>query len=314
MKDVRILSDSGYEKSSKIGEVRLTFGSESGPARRGGPDSLPREWDVQGQLLRIEDRARLALDEKAGALLRLQSRLIRQYFRLVHAERTLSNLAQQTRTPGGIGAVRQIELERARLGRDLHTGVGQLLVAIRLQLEVIASQLIDPPWPVEQALKRIATLAGDAEEQVRALSQRLHPPEWQGLPLETAVRQLWENSGVPQRFEAFLRIQPLEREPEQESKVLVYRAVQEALANLRHSHASRVEGVLESQGDDVVLSIRDNGVGFDVARLSNGPVNVASGIGLRSIREQAAALGGKLEIVSSPGDTRLKLAVPFVPA
>jgi len=276
---------------------------------------LPREWDVQGQLLRIEGRASLALDERAGALLRLQSRLIRQYFRLVHAERSLSSLAQQTRTPGGIGAVRQIELERARLGRDLHTGVGQLLVAIRLQLEVIASQLTDPPWPVEQALKRIATLASDAEEQVRALSQRLHPPEWQGLTLEAAVRQLWDNSGVPQRFEAFLRIQPLAREPEQEIKVLVYRALQEALANLaRHSHATRVEGVLESEGDRVVLSIRDNGVGFDVARLSNGPANVASGIGLRSIREQAAALGGKLEIVSSPGDTRLKLAVPFVPA
>jgi two-component system NarL family sensor kinase len=293
----------------------LNLGSKSGSARRGDGDPLPRESDLHGQLLWMDNRACLALGEGALGLLRLQSRFIQHYFRLQRAERNLSSLAQQTRTPGRMGAVRQIELERARLGRDLHTGVGQLLMAIRLQLEVIASQLPGPPWPIQQALNRIATLASDAEEQVRALSQRLHPPEWQGLTLEAAVRQLWDNSGVPQRFEAVLRIQPLAREPEQETKVLVYRAVQEALANLaRHSHASRVEGVLETQGDRVILNIWDNGVGFDVARLLSAPANVASGIGLRSIREQAAALGGRLDIASSPGDTRLKLAVPFVPS
>jgi len=196
----------------------------------------------------------------------------------------------------------------------LHTGVGQLLVAIRLQLEVIATQLPDPPAPVQRALSRIATLANDAGEQVRSLSRRLHPPEWQRLRLEAAVQQLWDNSGIPQRFEASLRIESLPGEPEQEVKVLVYRAVQEALANLaRHSQANRAELVLEARGDRVVLSIQDNGVGFDAAGLLNAPANVAQGIGLRSIREQAASLGGRLEIVSSPGGTRLELSVPFVP-
>jgi two-component system NarL family sensor kinase len=273
---------------------------------------LPIEGDLHGQALWMSSRARMTLGEEAGGLLRVQSRFIQHYFRLQSAERNLSSLTQASGFSAGASAVRQIELERERLGRDLHTGVGQLLVAIRLQLEVIATQLPDAPAGVQHALDRIGTLASDAGEQVRSLSRKLHPPEWQRLSLETAVRQLWESSGVPQRFEASLRIQPLPREPEQEAKVLVYRAVQEALTNLvRHARASRVEMTLESSGDRVVLRIQDNGVGFDVGRLLSAPANVTQGIGLRSIREQASSLGGKLEIGSGAGGTILELSVPF---
>jgi signal transduction histidine kinase len=290
----------------------LILDSVSGSARRGVGFPLPIEGDLHGQALWMSSRARTTLGEEAGGLLRVQSRFIQHYFRLQSAERNLSSLTQASGFSAGASAVRQIELERERLGRDLHTGVGQLLVAIRLQLEVIATQLPDAPAGVQHALDRIGTLASDAGEQVRSLSRKLHPPEWQRLSLETAVRQLWDSSGVPQRFEASLRIQPLPREPEQEAKVLVYRAVQEALTNLvRHARASRVEMTLESSGDRVVLRIQDNGVGFDVGRLLSAPANVTQGIGLRSIREQASSLGGKLEIGSGAGGTILELSVPF---
>ena len=292
----------------------MILGLESGSARRGVDYPLLLKSDLEGQMLWMSSRARVALGEEASGLLRVQTRFVNHFFRLQRAERSLFSLAQETRTPDGITAVRQIELERERLGRDLHTGVGQLLVAIRLQVEVITTHLPDPPVLVQNALGRIVTLALDAGEQVRALSRRLHPPEWQRLTLEAAVRQLWDNSGVPERFAASLRIEALPREPEQEIKVLVYRTAQEALANLaRHARASRVEMALEARSDRVVLTIQDNGVGFDVARFFGAPANVASGIGLRSIREQAAALGGKLEIVSGPGGTRLELGVPLAP-
>lgn len=292
----------------------MIIGSEASSARRGVGYPLLLENDLRNQLLGMGSRARAALGEEAGDLLRLQSRFIGHYFRLQRAERGLSSLTQESKPAGGMGAIRQIELERERLARDLHTGVGQSLVAIRLQLEVVATQLPDPPAPVQHALQRIVALANDAGEQVRALSRQLHPPEWQRLRLEAAVQQLWDNSGIPQNFEASLRIEPLPSEPEHEVKVLVYRAVQEAVANLaRHSQATRVEMVLEARDERVVVSIEDNGVGFDTTRLFNAPASVAQGIGLRSIREQAASLGGRLEIASSPGGTRLELSVPFVP-
>ena len=101
-------------------------------------------------------------------------------------------------------------------------------------------------------------------EQVRGLSLRLHPPEWQRLTIEAAIRQLWELSGIPQRFESSLRIQPLPRQPALESKILAYRAAQEGLSNVaRHARATRVEASLETRGGSLAFTIHDNGAGFD---------------------------------------------------
>ncbi|MCX6632025.1 MAG: sensor histidine kinase [Candidatus Solibacter sp.] len=243
----------------------------------------------------------------------LQSRLTLHFLQLLGFERRLFARAQQRRGRGGRKVVRQIEMERQRLGRELHTGVGQMLAAIRLQLEVIATELPSPPANVAQALRSISTLSADTLEQVRDISRRVHPPEWQRLTLESAIRQLWEISGVPQRFEASFQIDPLPWEPHLEVKILFYRGLQEALSNLvRHSQATRVLVALELRAGQLVLSIHDNGVGFDVERMSFAPASVVSGIGLRSIRETAEELGGKLEVESGPNGTKLVISVaPF---
>jgi signal transduction histidine kinase len=250
----------------------------------------------------------------ASALRGLESSLLRNYFRLQILERNLSARVRQHKRGGGRQAIRQMERERQRLGRELHTGVGQLLAAIRLQLEVVAAQLPTPPEPAQQALDSISALASDALEQVRSISKRMHPPEWQRLSLESALGQLWELSGIPQRSDGTARLETLPQQPEQEVKVLFYRAAQEALSNLtRHAQATRIEMTLRAEDGSVVLKIQDNGVGFNVARLWAAPPSVSSGIGLRSIREQAEAIGGKLQIESGPLGTTLLVTAPFAP-
>jgi signal transduction histidine kinase len=205
-----------------------------------------------------------------------------------------------------------MERERQRLGRELHTGVGQLLAAIRLQLETVAMQLPAPPPAAQQALDRISTLAAQALEQVRSVSRMLHPPEWQLLSIEDALTQLWALSGVPEHFDAQLRVDTLPQQPELEVKVLLYRAAQEALSNLSlHSNAAHADLSLEAADDRVVLKVKDDGVGFDVQEWLKASANVASGLGLRSIREQAAASDGNLEIASGPEGTTLIVSVPF---
>jgi signal transduction histidine kinase len=291
----------------------LKPGPESESAPQGGiAHSLGAE--LRAHLRDLSQKIGLAIGEDAGGLLLLQTSLIEHYFKLQAAERNLSGRAQSLRRGEAASAVRQIERERQRLGRELHTGIGQLLAAIRLQCEVINAQLPHPPEAVTHALERIAALAADALEQVRALSRRLHPPEWQRLSLEEALRQLWDLSGVPQAFEAAITLRPLPREPEMEIKVLFYRTTQEALSNLtRHSKATRVSLILEPRDSMAVLTIEDNGVGFDVARYLAQPPSLGSGIGLRSVREQAAALGGEMTIESGPGRTKLVITAPFVP-
>lgn len=245
-------------------------------------------------------------------LVPLQAGLLHHYFRLAQAERRLSRMA---RRDGRGNAIRQVELERQRLGRELHTGVGQILAAIRLQLDAIDAQLTSPPAPVSQGLERISKLAANALDQVRALSRRLHPPEWQRLTLEAAIRQLWELSGIPEGFESSLTVEPLARQPGLESKTLFYRAAQEAFSNIaQHARASKVEARLAVRDDCLVLAVIDNGAGFDAARLEAAPASLRSGIGLRSIREQAASLGGRLSIQAGPEGTKLEVSAPFTPS
>ena len=245
----------------------------------------------------------------------LQNSLLRQFFRLLLVERKLSFRVGRQRRGGGRQAIRQIERERQRLGRELHTGIGQTLAAIRLQLEVIGVQIPHAPEGAKQALERISSLTADALDQVRSVSRRVHPPEWQRLSLQAALEKLWDMSGVPQRFESSLRIEEPPREPELEIKVLLYRAAQEALSNLvRHARATRIEMALNSRDSGLCLRISDNGIGFDPARMLAGPAAVDSGIGLRTIREQASALGGRLVIQSGPAGTTLLVSAPYAAA
>ena len=279
---------------------------------RGAGLCFTRLWQTGGRVL-VGARESDSVSETEG-LLRIQISFLHHYIRLQAIERNLSRRARGRRR-SGFSPIRQIELERQRLGTELHTSVGQLLSAIRLQLEVVASQLSSPAPMVQQALDRISTLAADALEQVRSISKRVHPPEWQRLTLEAAIQQLWDLSGIPQRFESRLRIDSLPGQPDLNAKVLIYRAAQEAVSNvIRHSRATRVEASLEAQGGKIVVRFQDNGVGFDAAQLFSAPPDLAGGIGLRTIREQAEALGGTLELESGPGGTKLEITAPFLPA
>ena len=248
-------------------------------------------------------------------LVEVQASLLSHFFHLMMAEQRLSALARENRPGSGRKAIRQMELERTRLGRELHTGAGQMLAAIRLQLELIAKEMPSPPQAVQDALDRIATLAGDTLEQVRSVSRRLHPPEWQRLELSEAIRQLWRLSGIPERYDAVLHLDPAIAEPDLEVKVLLYRSLQEALSNLvRHAKATKVVASLHAVNGQLILTIGDDGIGFDVQGGLHEPASVDAGIGLRSIREQVEALGGKMAIESGASGTTLVISVATSPA
>ena len=269
---------------------------------------LSRLWEKGGRVLVG------ALPPETSAepqdLLRIQHRLLGQCERLEVAERRLSRGVRR-RLRAGTAPIRQVELERQRLGRELHTGVGQVLAAIRLQLELLAIQLPGPVPGVQEVLDRIAMLSADGLEQVRTIARRVHPPEWRRLPIEEAIRQLWELSGIPQRFQSRLNIQPLPEQPRLDAKIVLYRAAQEAIANIiRHSRASQAAVFLGYDGANVSLRVEDNGLGFDAIDLVAGPVDLARGIGLRTIREQALMLGGVLHVESGSNGTILELSLP----
>lgn len=266
----------------------------------------------EGLLLGAECSCSRKLPEQVLTLRQLEQKLLLDYFRLQTVEKKLSNLAARRKHGAGRVAIRQIELERRRVGSELHTGVGQMLAAIRLQLEIVSSQMLYPTPPVRHALDNIAALVTEALDQVRSVSRRLHPPEWQRLTIDAALRQLWNLSGIPMTFASSLRLPPLARDPDPEIKALIYRTAQEGLSNIiGHSRAKTVTMSLVPQGDTLVLRLEDDGVGFDAAALARTPASIASGIGLRSITELARGLDAKIAVESGQNGTKLILSTPY---
>jgi signal transduction histidine kinase len=204
--------------------------------------------------------------------------------------------------------MQELERERTRIARDLHAGAGQPLAGIKLNLEMLDHCATILPETGRAALARLQSLTQQALDQVRAVSHKLHPPEWQLLSTEEALRRLLRASGLMERIQVLLDIQPLAKEPSHSVKIAIYRCAQECVSNVaRHSGATDLRVSLQAQGPVVELTIEDNGCGFREDKGSD------SGIGLTAIRDYAAALGGTCDITSSPRGVKVIVQLPLDP-
>lgn len=241
----------------------------------------------------------------------LQRSAAHNYFRMFHAwERLDRNRARPERNWGAM-LTRELERERSRIARELHAGAGQPLAGIKLHLDLLRSDFPELAPKIRDGIGRIQLLADQALEQVRAVSHRLYPPDWQQLSLTEAIESLLHSSGVTQTSEVTLEITAFDPEPSHEVKVTLYRCCQECLSNiLRHSGAKHVGISLRQSGHRIILTVEDDGTGFDAADAAAKDPH-SRGIGLPSMEEQVRALGGSLILQSGEGGARLEFSVPI---
>ncbi len=236
----------------------------------------------------------------------MQHRASRNYYRLLEAERGLR--ARARRAPKTMGAIlaESLAAERQKLGRELHTGVGQALAGIHVHSGLLEAALPDPPEPVRKSLNRIRALAETALEQVRGVSRRLYVPDWEAQPLVEALRSLWEGSGISEKFAASLDLCELSAEPAPEVRRAIYLVAQEGISNvIQHAGARRVSMSLGEEGGRLTLQVADDGSGFRAPAAS-------AGIGLRSMRDLARQLGGDLQAQSTPEGAQLTISFPVI--
>lgn len=212
----------------------------------------------------------------------------------------------------GRSILSELERERSRIARELHAGAGQPLAGIKINLELLGDCIGSLPPAGREAFGRMQILTEQALQQVRAVSHNLHPPEWQGLKTEDALRGLLQQSGLAGRLTIDLDLQSLPEEPSQAVKIAIYRCAQECLSNVtRHSGATRLAVTLRPDGHMIELSIRDNGRGFPLGSLTGG------GIGLTALREHAEALEGTCVISGGgahgqdPGGVGIVIRLPL---
>jgi two-component system, NarL family, sensor kinase len=207
--------------------------------------------------------------------------------------------------------VRSQEEERARLSRDLHDGISQWLVSIKLQVESGIAKLVaqsNKPEVARASFDRAANQLNDVLGEVRRISHDLRPALLDDLGLAAALdhlsREFSENTSIATEFEAD---GPIDGLPDVANTVL-FRIAQETLTNIkRHANASNAKVRLQGDKISVSLTVSDNGIGFDVAGIAKHPKR---GIGLRNMHERVNAIGGKLDLASSPEGTQVTATLP----
>lgn len=208
--------------------------------------------------------------------------------------------------------VRSQEEERARLSRDLHDGISQWLVSIKLQVESGIAKLSGHTAPSESArvsFDKAARQLNDVLGEVRRISHDLRPAILDDLGLAAALDHLahefTEHTSLPTFFESMGMTDRLA----DVSNTVLFRIAQEALTNIkRHANASKVHMNLLSAEKTLTLTIVDNGIGFNVMSIAQHP---RRGIGLRNMHERLEAIGGRLELTSSSEGTSVAAILPL---
>jgi two-component system NarL family sensor kinase len=234
----------------------------------------------------------------AGLLLNLSEHRV--------ADAKLRQLAQRV--------VRSQEEERARLSRDLHDGISQWLVSIKLQIEAALERLRGTPEQAAVAragFEKTATQINGVLAEVRRISHDLRPAILDDLGLAAALEHLcgeWRESS-PQTQIVF------EHERQREDgaalsdvvNTVLFRVAQEALTNIaRHANASQIRMRLYDGHNLLMLQVQDNGNGFDPGQVDD---HSRHGIGLRNMRERMEAVGGELAIDSSAAGTSISAVI-----
>lgn len=190
----------------------------------------------------------------------------------------------------------QQESEKAKLSRELHDGIGQLLTGLTRRLQALSSSS-----PEIEALHGIAEMALN---DVRQLSRLMSPTILDDLGLKPALNWLCRNllSGEDIEYHTDISVPS---ELAKDISILLFRIAQESLVNaIKHSEATNLTLTVSHHHSVIRLDIIDDGVGFDSK-------TIEPGIGLSSIRDRAKAFNATLEIESAAGQgTRTTVTVP----
>ncbi len=197
-------------------------------------------------------------------------------------------------------------LEQRRIGQELHDDVSQHLTGLRMLADALAQQLTMETSPHREMAAKVASGLDQVGQQARALSMGLVPVDVRGDGLQSALEDLaartTEQAGIACTLDG-----PAAVALPAFTATHLLRIAQEAVHNaLRHAKARNITLSLVRRGADLVLSIRDDGVGIPL------PADETKGLGIRLMRNRASLVGGSLVIGAADGcGTVVTCALPW---
>ena len=217
------------------------------------------------------------------------------------AEETLRQSEQMIRHLSG-QLLNAQEVERKRISMGLHDELGQALNVVKLRIGALEKKLAKEQEAPREDCETLLDYLDTVIENVRRLSLQLSPALMEDLGLTAALHWLGGTLQRDRHMEVTLEIPELDRLfPEQQQQITIYRVFQEATSNIgKHSGARKVSITARREGERMVFSVRDDGVGFDPREAASRSLT-EKGLGLGTMSERVAMMGGSLEITSSPG-------------
>ncbi len=190
------------------------------------------------------------------------------------------------------------EQERRRIAIELHDELGQSLTAIKINLQL--GERFKDKAPADLYSENIR-IVEEALQQVRHLATGLRPSMLDDLGLAPALKWMTEQSASRGNFQVDFHHERTQVRLASEIETACFRIVQEALTNIsRHANARRVDITLTHQGPDLLLTVRDDGVGFDLSAMRER-AQAGGSLGLLGMQERATLLGGQLDVMSALG-------------
>jgi PAS domain S-box-containing protein len=258
-----------------------------------GFGKVTRDFTERMEAQRAIDRANQELRKEI-----VERKLTEQ--KLAESEKSLRSLS--------LHLLRSQDEERRRIGRDLHDSLGQILTAIKMNLESLVPGRAD-----NDRIARCVGLADNCIKEIRTMSYLLYPPMLEELGLRSAVPWYVDGfavrSGIRVNFEVSEKFGRFPRDVE----LALFRVLQEALTNVhRHSGSQIAHVKLFNENGYSVLEVRDEGQGLPdkLAELSANH-HFSNGVGLRGMDERMRQLRGRLEISSTENGTVLRAFVPI---
>jgi signal transduction histidine kinase len=206
------------------------------------------------------------------------------------------------------------EDERRRIAHELHDAFGQDLVAVLLEMNRLALSCKKGDEKngfreeVCSELENLSTRVGEIASSISDVSHRLHPIILERAGLHQAIGDLCNDIGSSTSLRVSFSNGDLRESIPPPLSLCLYRVAQEALHNVvKHAHASCAEVTLQRQEHVLVLTVRDNGVGYNPRKLRSD-----AGLGVTDMREHATSLGGSFVVNSTLGrGTQITVQLPF---
>jgi len=257
---------------------------------------------AEAELRRAHAELELRVERRTTDLAAANALLQKEVTEHRRAEETLRELS---------GRLFQLQdQERRRLGRELHDGAVQNLVALAMDVGMIRDAVPAEDSDTRALVDESIELIQQSTSELRTISYLLHPPYFDELGLTASLRDFVEGFATRSGIQVALEIDPNFGRLRCEVELAIYRVIQEALSNVhRHAESPTATVSLARHVEFVQLEVADAGRGIPPEILASEGGRFV-GVGIAGMRERIRGLGGRLEIRSDGGGTRIQAVLP----